>query len=643
MISTDFVVGALFVIFWIAVLSVAARRLLELHAGPLRLLVSGAAGLTVAVLALGERMQTNAERPVFIFLFVGIGVLSAMGLLILGELIAPPGARPRPVRWYRSARGWWQRTRRYSQVTRIAVRHGLGAYLSGRRSPTASGGVGLARRLRLALEEGGVVFVKFGQILSTRHDLLSPEFSSELGRLQNRVAPVEWPHIESLLEEELGTPVHEVFAQFDTEPIAAGSIAQVHRARLRAGQAVVVKVQRPGIRPIVEGDLDITQRIARLLHRRAAWARSIGVVELAHGFAEGLREELDFTIEARNMAGVIAARTYDDVVISRVHAGLSTRRILVMDFLDGVALDEATPIIDEHGMDRTELARRLLHTLLTQIMLDGIFLADPHPGNLMLLRDGRLGLLDFGLVGRLDARLRTVLQRLLLAVDAGDATALSDALVDVVERPEDIDEAGLERAVGRFMARHLGPGLQADVEMFTDMFRMVSQHGVSVPAELAAVFRALATVEGTLAQLAPGFNIVDESRAFAHAYLHEAMLPKSLRSTATAEAAKLLPLIQRLPRRLERITSALEHGTLLAGVRLFADDRDRRIITRLVHQTLLTILAASTGIIGAILLGLTGGPQVAANLSLHALIAYSLLILSGTLILRLLTSIFRGG
>lgn len=636
--AVDLVLTAGFIAVWVVILSVAARRLLELRAGPLRLVVAGLVGVATSAVALGQRVQ--GEGWPFVILWIGIGMLATMVLLMVGEVVAPVGSMPRPLRWYRAFRDWRRRTRRYAQVSRIAVRHGLSGYTTGRRKPSIQQRAELARQLRLALEEAGVAFVKFGQILSTRHDLLPPEFTHELSRLHSHVAPVEWAELEELLVEELG-PVEDAFAEFDHEPLAAASIGQVHRARLRSGAEVVVKTQRPGIGRVVIGDLDITLRISRMLDQRASWARAIDIRALADGYAEALLEELDFTVEARNMKRVAAARSYDDVVMAGVHTELCTSRVLVMDYLDGLPLDRAEPIIEERGLDRTALARTLLHTLLTQIMLDGVFLADPHPGNLMLLRDGRLGLLDFGSVGRLDAGLRGVLQRMLLAVDNGDALALSDALVDVADRPEDIDETGLERGIGRFMARHLGPGVAVDVDMFTDLFRLVTRYGVSVPPELAAVFRALATVEGTLARLAPGFDIVDESRAFAAAHLHQTLRPDSLRATAMAEVVKLLPLIRRLPRRLDRLTSALEHGRLSSGTRVLADDRDRRFVTRLVHQTLLTLLATAAGIVGVILLGSVEGPPVTPTLGLYHLIAYVLLLGGGALTLRVLTSILR--
>ncbi|MBO0814452.1 MAG: AarF/ABC1/UbiB kinase family protein [Actinobacteria bacterium] len=636
-----FLAFAAYIAVWIIALGFVARRFLSVSAGPLRLLLSGAAGLTVSVLAVGRVIQTtDGAQWAFIVLWIGIGVLTAMALLALSELVMPPGGIPRPAQWFRAWRRWRARTRRYSQISRIAVRHGLAGYMARRRHPGPAQRAGLARRLGQALEEAGAAFVKLGQALSTRHDLLPPEFTAELSRLHNQVAPAPWPGIEAVLRDELSRPAGEVFAWIDPAPLAAASIGQVHQARLRCGASVVVKVQRPGIGPVVENDLDITLRIARTLQRRARWARTIGVTDLADGFATALREELDFRIEARNMASVRAARRDDNTVIARTYPQLSTRRVLVMEYLDGLPLDKAGPIIGALGLQPTAVARTLLDSLLTQIMVDGVFLVDPHPGNLMLLRDGRLALLDFGSVGRLDLRMRDVLRRVLLAVEAGDAAFLADALIDVAD-PGDIDEAGLERALGRFMARHLVPGATADAAMFGKLIRLVTRQGVAVPAELAAVFRALATVEGTLTGLSPGFNIIAESRRFASSHLRQTLTPDALQAGATTEMLKLLPIIHRMPRRLDRLSRALEQGRFSTRSRVLADSQDRRYLTRLAADSLLTVLATATGITGAILLGHAGGPRLSADLSLYELISYSLLLAAGALALRALNSILR--
>lgn len=240
--------------------------------------------------------------------------------------------------------------------------------------------------------------------------------------------------------------------------------------------------------------------------------------------------------------------------------------MLVLERLDGVPLGDARARIDERGLDRAALARALLRCLLGQITLDGVFHADPHPGNVMVLEDGRLGLIDFGSVGRLDALLRTALAHLLLAIDRGDPASLRDALLEVAQSPDEIDERDLERALGHFIAFHLSPGVVPGVEMFTDLFRLVSDYGLTIPPEIAAVFRSLATLEGTLAQLAPQLDIVAEARAFATSQLTSQLRPGSLYETASQELAELLPLLRRLPRRVDRITGALEQGRLSVNV-----------------------------------------------------------------------------
>jgi len=226
-------------------------------------------------------------------------------------------------------------------------------------------------------------------------------------------------------------------------------------------------------------------------------------------------------------------------------------------------------------------------------------------------------------------------------MDRSDPLAASDALLEVVPRPDEIDQQLLERALGQFMARYLGPGMNPGVQMFADLFRIVSQYGLSIPPEVAAVFRALATLEGTLEQLAPGFNLVAETRSFAGRYLAEQIDAESARQAVTKELTTLLPMLRRLPRRVERIASAAEHGRLSVHVRLFADERDRHTVTGLLQQVLLTILAATAGIMAVLLLGTSGGPRVTATVSLYQLFGYSLLIVCAVLALRVLVLIFR--
>jgi ubiquinone biosynthesis protein len=259
----------------------------------------------------------------------------------------------------------------------------------------------------------------------------------------------------------------------------------------------------------------------------------------------------------------------------------------------------------------------------------------------LLLEDGRLGLLDFGSVGRIDAALRQSLQRLLLGLDRGDPAAVTDALLDVVTRPDEVDEDRLERSLGQFMAQHLAPGAAAGTQMFVDLFRIVTRYGLSVPPEVAAVFRALATLEGGLGEVVPGFDVVAEARGFAAVYLAEQLRPEALRQAAVDEVAVLLPLLRRLPRRIDRITGALERGRLNVNVRLLADERDRRHVTVLLHRTLITVIGGVAGIMAVLLLGTPGGPAVTRTVSLYELFAYNLLVIAAVLALRVLAAIFR--
>jgi ubiquinone biosynthesis protein len=638
----------------VLVFAFGVRRLIGQPLPVFRTLIAGLIAFFVAtpiIMAIGGSAVKRGAGLLpglwFVILGVVIALLVGMVFLVIVEALVPSGSLPGPVYVVRGTRRWAGRAQRYSQISRILLRRGLLAYQrGGRRSElaTSEGRARVARSLRLAMEDGGVTFVKLGQVLSTRRDLLPAEFIDELSHLQDDVPQVSWPRIEEVLRSELPGGVDEVFADFDREPLAAASIAQVHTATLKSGDRVVVKVRRPDVSAVVARDLDIIGRLAARLQRSTRWGRAVGTVELSRGFAEGLREELDLRIEARNMASVTAAsaaRGGDEVRIPAACQPLCGEKVLVMEYLDGKPMAAAGA--DTPSDVRTALARGLLDCLLRQVLLDGTFHADPHPGNVLLLADGTLGLLDWGSVGRIDAGLRASLQRLLLALDRGDPAGMTDALLDVVDRPEDLEELRLERTLGRFIARNVGAGITPDVRMFTDLFRIVTDHGLAVPGEIAMVLRALATMEGTLTLLAPGFDSVTEARRFASGQLAERFRPDALRATATDELVALLPVLRRLPRRIDRIGGALETGRLSVNVRIFADASDRRFVTGLLHQVILAFLAAASGIMAVLMIGLHGGPTITSTVSLYAFLGYCLLVIAAILAVRVLVGIFRPG
>jgi ubiquinone biosynthesis protein len=606
-------------------------------------------GVALALAIAGQRKHPETGFTRNVWLFSTFGVMSASVWL---ELLAKPGALaraqsgltsiPHPIRAVRR-RG--RRVSRYAQITRIAIRNGLGPSLGlGRHDEDGGAGqVPLARRLRHALEECGGMFVKMGQVVSTRSDLVSPAVAEELSHLQDDVAPAAPDGVRELLEDELGAPVDEVFAELDWEPLAAASIGQVHRARLHGGQQVIVKVQRPGIADSVNRDLDVLDQLAHVMEQRTTWAADYHVSDLATEFGERLREELDFEIEAQN-ASDIAANLDDesDVRIPTVYHDLTTSRVLVMEWLDGVSVRQ-TEQVDELGVDRRALAEQLLRCMLQQMLVDAQYHADPHPGNVMVLRDGELALIDFGAASRIDPLQQTAVRDVMIGVAQRDPDILRQAVLQVATLRRDFDDEELERALARFMTRHLAPGMTPSAAMFNDLLQLFFTFGINLPPELSTFFRALITLEGTLTTLSPGYPVIDRAEAIAGEWMRGRLVPASLEEFARDELIRMAPLLRRLPRRLDRMANQIERGNLRARISLFSDPHDERLVTKLVNRAVLALAGGIVGLIGAILIGIKGGPPFAGDTTLYQFFGYFSLFCSVVLIMRVIVSVLHDG
>ncbi|GAB3806781.1 hypothetical protein GCM10027605_35540 [Micromonospora zhanjiangensis] len=283
--------------------------------------------------------------------------------------------------------------------------------------------------------------------------------------------------------------------------------------------------------------------------------------------------------------------------------------MLVMDRLPGTPLGAGdTVLAGMTGQRRREVAAALLGTMLDQVLETGMFHVDVHPGNVLVDADGTLGLLDLGSVGRLDGTTRAALGRLMAALGRSDSAAATDALLELVDRPDEIDERELERTLGGLIVRYAAPGAGTGAAAFGALMRLVTTHRLAIPPQVAAVFRAFATLEGTLVLIDPAFDLVAEARRAGVGRVAEALTPQRLRDSVTDEVVALLPVLRRLPRRVDRIADALEHGRLGVNVRVLADRRDRQLVTGLVHQVLLTVLGTAAGLIAVRLLGIPGGP-----------------------------------
>ncbi|MDA2809365.1 AarF/UbiB family protein [Nocardiopsis sp. RSe5-2] len=649
--------GLVMLVLFTVVTSALARRTLGVPIGwPRTALVAltvltfayGAAIVLVRASGLPFTVEAVQASPAPYMLLAGLAVvwvfLFGLIALVLLELFLPTGTLPPALALVTGWKARRRRARRYARITAIAVKHGLGGYLRGRRRTAPVQGMAkTARSLTAALNEAGVAFIKFGQMLSTRPDLVPEVFTRELSALQTRAEPEPWPRIERAVADALGRPVGEVFASVDPEPLAAASVAQVHAAELHDGTRVVLKVQRPGAQRQVEADMDILLRLGRRLERSTAWGAALGVHRLTEGFADSLEEELDYRVELDNMRAVAAEVDGDRVRVPAVYPEYSSRTLLVMERVGGVPVGDAGPVLDAFTADeRREIAERLVGEVLRQISVSGVFHADLHMGNILVARDGALSLLDFGSVGRLDSGARTTLGLLLAAVDRDDAIGATDALVDLLGRPEGLDERRLEREVGQLVLR-FRPGLggRGSAEVFAELFPVVLGHGFSVPPQIAAAFRALTALQGTAAAISPDLDLIQAARRQGRLIAEEAMSGAALRESLEARLMSLLPTLQRLPRRVDRITQDLEEGRFTVTVRPFADPEGQRFLTGLVRQVVLAAMAA-TAVLGSILLITSDrGPMMAPNVPLYTFVGGVLLFVGCVLALRALVLVFR--
>lgn len=645
----DIVMIVLAPIVTMLLIGALSRRLLGVRVGIIRILIAGLLGLAAEIGFESQFVWGNAQySPALIPVQFAIVFFTATTFLVLAELLVPQGSLSRPDQWGSSVRRTLQRARRYSELSRIAFRHKLIPFtIDPASTETASRErARQARALADALEEAGGAFVKIGQLLSTRSDILPVEFIHALSKLQQQVPPVPWEEISPVIDAALPLPRSAVFTEIAEKPLASASIGQVHLGILATGERVAVKVRRPGIVDLIERDADIALRVARRLSETSGWARQMGIEDLAVSLTQSLRDEVDYRVEAMNMTALEATNkglTADTRVrIPRHTAELCTEDVLVMEYMEGRTLAAGpTALAELSNETRQTLATRLFRSTLAQIMDAGVFHSDLHPGNVLLTTDGDLALLDFGSVGRLDSTIRAQITDVLLAYSRGDATGFSDALLAFVEAPDDLDEFVLRQQIGEFMARHLGPGAALDASAFAKVVSILTAHGLAVPAELTVPFRAIATVEGTLQILWPSFDLIEASTAYGETRAGAARTPAAVARSAAAELLSLLPLLRKLPQRIDRITGNLAAGRLSVNVRLLADRRDRRVLRDFVNLAAIAFLAGVFGIMAAMLLTSTGGPVVTPTLTLFQIFGYLLLVGCGVLALRVFFDTFR--
>ncbi len=401
---------------------------------------------------------------------------------------------------------------RLKEMVTVASRFGLGV-LAGElglqefanAERTDGNGASLPRRVRLALEELGPTFVKLGQILATRVDLLPSEWVAELEQLQSRAPTLPFTELRPSVEAALGMPPEEAFSSFDVVPLAAASMAQVHRATLQDGTEVVVKVQRPGIRPRVEADVRLLTQLASVVERANTAARRFQPTALVRQLADGLLEELDFTQEGRNAVRMQADFADERrIVIPNIHWDFTSPCLLVMDYVTGVAPRDAA-VLRDAGIDPARIADLGANMVLDMVLVNGRFHGDPHPGNLLCLPGNRIALLDFGMVGHVSPRRREEFLAFAQGITTGDAALLADVL-GAWSTGGGASREAVTRASDRLVAAHSGGRLVIG-PLVKDFLTLMREEGLTMPPDLMLMFKALLTMDGVLTAIQPDFDL----------------------------------------------------------------------------------------------------------------------------------------
>lgn len=642
-------VAVLFVFAWAARALLDARQLTWR-----RLFVAALAGFmlgsTASALLLVRDVEQAANLDYRQLYLVGLPfqIIATMGAVVVLEVLfsRPPrqGRRPMrimsPLRWVK--RGWGI-SGRALQVSRILARHGLTPILglSRSRRETARSPEDLARRARMALEEAGGMFVKLGQLLATRPDLVPAEAQRELARLHSAASPVPRPDMQLMIEDQLGRPVEAVFAEFTWEPLGSASIGQAYEATLLDGSEVVVKVRRPGLPEVVERDLAIVRWLSRVVTRRTTWGRAFDAEGLAAEFADSLLAELDFRVEGRNLVEARrAAGSQPLVTVPQLYDELNTDGILVMERLRGQPLSRTTLGPDA---DRRKLADALCRSQVEAMMHGERFHGDPHPGNILILEDGTLGLIDLGISGRLDAFERSAVFQMLIALRLEHPTLLYESMVSIgAVDPARHDPDQIERSFARFMATYLGPDLPPP-EALIDLMRLTHELGLRLPRSTMAMFRALATLTGTLEQIAPGYPVIEVVADIGGGELRRRLQPGSLSEMVEQEWTEMAPLLNRFPRHVDRIATLIEHGRLTGRLRLFSEPEDRQFVHRMLNLFVLSLLSVGTGVVSVMLLN-TEDDLVFAELvgvGMYQVLGWIGLFIAVTLLFRVILAVLR--
>lgn len=457
----------------------------------------------------------------------------------------------------------------------------------------------LGERLRSILEHLGPTFIKMGQLASTRPDLIPPHIIKELEKLQDDVPPFPYEEAVKIIERELGEPIDQLFAGFERVPMASASIGQVYRAELHDGTKVAVKVQRPNIEKTIETDLEIIADWVRLAEARLEWARRYRLREIVEELSRALRQEIDYTAEARNGEKfVYQSKSWEHVHVPQIYWDYSTKRVLTTQYYEGIPLSDMAAI-DRAGYDRKLIAERLTTTILQQILMEGFFHGDPHPGNILVMANQDLVLLDFGMVGRLTPSMKKYFSQFVIGLRNQSTKGVIRAITNMGVVPDDVNREQLYADIDELREKYYKvpfSSIRLSVAV-QDMFNVAYRHQISVPVELTMLGKALLTLEGVVSMLDPNFSVFDVAEPFGKRLVKEQFSPKRLARSWLEDLPEYVDMIYDIPMSVKQLMTLIRKGQIRIELSAPQADQIMKRLDRISNRLTFSVIILSLSIV----------------------------------------------
>ena len=504
--------------------------------------------------------------------------------------------------------------KRYRDVAKVLARHGFGFFVEEigllhmlslpkrlfadmeEIDPKSVG-----ERIRQVIEELGPTYVKIGQMASTRADVIPADILHELEKLQDNVPPFSFEAVSRIIEEELGSPLGEIYSSFDEKALAAASIGQVHCARLHTGEKVAVKVQRPQIKAMIETDLEILMDLATLAEHRMERMERLQLRDVVEEFAKSLRNELDYTVEARNSEKIAKQFKSDPTIyIPTIHWDYSTQTVLTMEFVEGQKLNQFEGF-DEEGYDRKALAEHLVKALFHQVLIEGFFHADPHPGNILLLEGGVIAFIDFGMVGRLTLDMKNNFASVVIAMMRQNTESMIKAVLRIGIVPDDVKLSLLTNDVDELRENYVDvPMSRISLgEAISDLFEVAFRHRIRIPSDFTLLAKCLLTLEGIVEKLDPQLSIMDMAEPFGIQLLKERYRPSTIAGRIWHNITDYGDLLVDLPKQLKDLMRDMVRGRVRLEVSVPELDIFLKKLDRITNQLSFSIILLSFSIVMA--------------------------------------------